>query len=133
MEEQHHAGVPLGRVVLGQGVPALNVLGGWPFDLVLQRLFQNVNDLLAPMGVLDYRRFRADVDARLDDLASGDAEILLEIGAPQSRRLLDRHAHSSSLTQGPERRPELGREQLRLFPGGEVAAPVDLVEVDEIR
>src|SRR5688572_23992883 len=31
----------------------------------------------------------------------------------------------------PERRPDLLREESRLFPGGEVAAPVDLVEVRE--
>jgi hypothetical protein len=35
--------------------------------------------------VLDGRRFRADVDAVLDDLAAGDAEIVpLEIGARDS-------------------------------------------------
>ena len=40
------------------------------------------------------RRFRADVHAVLDDLASGDAEIvLLEIGALDSRRLLLGAAH----------------------------------------
>src|SRR5687768_6095216 len=66
------------------------------FDLILQRPFQNVDDLFARMGVLDQRRFRADVDARLDHLASGDVEVvLLEIGAPESWRLLDRHDHSS--------------------------------------
>jgi hypothetical protein len=32
------------------------------------------------------------------------------------------------LAQGPERHPELLREQFRLLPGGEVAALVDLVE-----
>src|ERR1700751_3701538 len=31
-----------------------------------------------------------------------------------------------------ERRAQLGREQLRLLPGGEVAAFVDLVEIDEV-
>src|SRR5688572_6087551 len=31
----------------------------------------------------------------------------------------------------PERRPDLLREESRLLPGGEVAAPVDLVEVGE--
>jgi hypothetical protein len=36
------------------------------------------------------------------------------------------------LAQRLERRPDLGREQLGLFPGGEVAAPVHLVEIDEI-
>src|SRR5271169_5844923 len=35
------------------------------------------------------------------------------------------------LAERVERRPDLGREQLGLFPGGEVAAPVDLVEVGE--
>src|ERR671919_1120337 len=35
------------------------------------------------------------------------------------------------LAQGSERRPELLGEQLGLLPGGEVAAPVDLVEVGE--
>src|SRR4029450_9804885 len=34
--------------------------------------------------------------------------------------------------QGPEGGPELLREQLWLFPGGEVSALVDLVEVDEV-
>ena len=46
------------------------------------------------MLVLDERRFRADVDAVLDDLAPGDAEIvLLEIGTLDSRRLLLCAAH----------------------------------------
>src|ERR671914_2400018 len=34
--------------------------------------------------------------------------------------------------KGPERRSDLGGEELRLLPGGEVAAPVDLVEVGEV-
>src|SRR5512132_1940973 len=38
-----------------------------------------------------------------------------------------------SLTQGSERRPQLLREQLRLFPGSKVAALVDLVEVRDVR
>jgi len=36
------------------------------------------------------------------------------------------------LAQRRERRPDLGREQFGLFPGGEVAAPGGLVEVDEV-
>src|SRR5215472_1204459 len=36
------------------------------------------------------------------------------------------------LAQCPERRADLFGEQLRLFPGGEVAALVDLVVVDEV-
>src|SRR5919202_4477732 len=63
-------------------------------DLILQRPFQDIDDLFARMLVLDERRFRADVDAVLDDLASRDAEIvLLEIRAPDSRRLLLRAGH----------------------------------------
>ena len=38
----------------------------------------------------------------------------------------------SGLAQCPERRPHLLREQLWLFPGGEVAAPFGLVEVDQV-
>src|SRR5260370_14498402 len=36
------------------------------------------------------------------------------------------------LAQRPERRPHLGGEQVWLFPGGEVAAPVEGVVVDEV-
>src|SRR4029453_11996783 len=36
------------------------------------------------------------------------------------------------LAQGPKRRPDLLREQFRFLPGREVAALVDLVEVDEV-
>src|SRR5215469_10330570 len=36
------------------------------------------------------------------------------------------------LAQRLERRPHLGGEELGLFPGGEVAAPVELVVVDEV-
>src|SRR5919112_6540666 len=39
-----------------------------------------------------------------------------------------KHRHLAKL---PERRTDLAGEQLRLLPGGEVAAPVDLVEVAE--
>src|SRR5688572_15595640 len=38
-------------------------------------------------------------------------------------------ANTVHLAQRPERSPHLGREELRLLPGGEVAARVDLVEV----
>jgi hypothetical protein len=43
-----------------------------------------------------------------------------------------RRPDNSRLAQGPERGAELAREQLRLLPGGEVVAPVKLVEVDEL-
>jgi hypothetical protein len=58
--------------------------------------FEDVDDLFAGMGVLDERRFRAEVDACLDDLVAGDAEIvLLETGALDTWRLLRCH-HASS-------------------------------------
>src|SRR5262249_45736615 len=53
------------------------------------------------MRVLDRRRFRADPDALLDDLAPGGAEIvLLQIGAPQSRRLLHPPARRPAPVRG---------------------------------
>src|SRR4051794_31650821 len=56
----------------------------------------------------------------------------LLIGA--ARRLLDQTAGPSvpGSAQRSEGRAELFREELRLLPGGEVAAPVDFVEVDEL-
>src|SRR4030095_14227702 len=39
---------------------------------------------------------------------------------------------TAELAKGPERRPDLLREQLGFFPGGEVAALVGLVEVDQV-
>ena len=54
------------------------------------RPFEGADDLFARTGVLDRCRFGVDAGALLDDLASGDAEVvLLQTGAAQSRRLLD--------------------------------------------
>src|SRR5215208_7642060 len=63
---------------------------GWlSLELILQRSFEDVDDLFARMGMLEGRRVRADVHAVVEDFASGNAEIvLLEIGALDSRRLL---------------------------------------------
>ena len=47
------------------------------------------------------------------------------------RRDVQRRDHDA-LAQGPEPGAELFREELRLLPGGEVPALVDLVEVDEV-
>ena len=47
-----------------------------------------------------------------------------------SRQLL--RQFSDGLAQRSERLPQLGAEQLRLLPRGEVAASVDFVEVDEV-
>jgi hypothetical protein len=50
------------------------------------------------MCLLDERRFRADVDAGLDDLAPRHTEIVpLEISAPDARGLLVAAGHGSSL------------------------------------
>jgi len=50
------------------------------------------------MLVPDERRFRANVDAVLDDFAPGHAEVVpLEIGAPDPWRLLHGAAHVLSL------------------------------------
>jgi len=38
---------------------------------------------------------------------------------------------AACLAKSPERRSDLGAEELRLLPGGEVTALVDLVEVRE--
>ena len=60
-------------------------------DLIHQRAFEDIDDLFARMRVPGGRQSRRDVDAHLDDLASGDAEIVpLEIGARESRLLLRR-------------------------------------------
>src|ERR1043165_5816472 len=40
--------------------------------------------------------------------------------------------HRTNLAQRPERRPNFRRKDLRLFPRREVAALVDLIEVDEV-
>src|SRR5262245_58562550 len=65
-----------------------------PVDLILERAFEDVDDLLARMLVPDRRRFRAELDAVLDHMASWDGEIvLLQIRTPQSRRLLHWCAH----------------------------------------
>src|SRR5262249_32003735 len=65
---------------------------------------------------------------------------------PGDRPVLRRSGHSAAggaprswapaargAADGPKSLPQLRREQLRLFPGGEVPSLVDLVEVDEGR
>src|SRR5262245_57841328 len=61
-------------------------------DLILQRAFEDIDDLFARMPVPRERHSRVEVDSHLDDLASGDAEIVpLEIGAFDSRLLRRGH------------------------------------------
>src|SRR5260370_31518837 len=50
-----------------------------------------------------------------------------ESGAHLARRVL-----LIRLTQRPERSSELRREELRLFPGGEVSALVDFVKINQV-
>jgi len=67
----------------GQGVPGVTRPRRLSLNLILQRPFDDVDDLFARMGVLDRWCFEADLDPLLDDLAPGDAEIvLLQLGAP---------------------------------------------------
>jgi hypothetical protein len=81
-----------------QDVAGFERRGRPALDPVLQRPFEDVDDLFARMLVPDEWRLRANVDAVLDDLASGDAQIVpLEVGAPDPRRLLHGAAHVSSL------------------------------------
>jgi hypothetical protein len=57
-------------------------------DLILQRTFEYVCNLFARVPVPAKRRFRIELDPHLDDLTSGDAEIVpLELGAPDARLL----------------------------------------------
>jgi hypothetical protein len=98
-------------------------------DLVPQRPFEDVDDLFTRMGVPDRCRFGAYVDALLDDLSSGRAEIvLLQFGAPQSRRLLDPSARAAGvLGRAHHASPGYGRDDVKAFtaachhPGGVVS------------
>src|SRR5262249_34434289 len=96
-----------------------------PLHLVLQRPFEDIDDLFARMHVPDRRHVRADHHAVLDDLASRHAEIvLLEIGPLESRGLRSHHVppqlsvlSSSTLYEGS---PVAGSSRngalLRAFP-----------------
>ena len=56
------------------------------------------------MPVLAERHSRVEVDAHLDDLASGDAEIVpLEIGALDSRLLCARHLQHQTASDDQHR------------------------------
>src|SRR5918999_947001 len=59
----------------------------WPaVEAILERAFDHIHDLFARVAVPGEHHAGGDVDARLDELASGDAQIVpLEIGALDSR------------------------------------------------
>src|SRR5215470_15990797 len=69
---------------------------------------------------LAYGQFRTAGDEETARLAIGESLAIAFI------------VRADWLAQRLERCPELLAEDLRLFPGGEVAAPAGLVEVDEV-
>src|SRR5579862_1459806 len=67
-------------------------------DLVLKRPFQDVDDLFTRMLVPKKWGVGADFDPVLDDLPSGNAEVvLLDVGASESGRLWSGGAHVNLL------------------------------------
>src|SRR5271157_4179775 len=73
-------------------------------DLILQRAFEDIDDLFARMPVLGELHSRVELHARLDDLASGDAEIVpLEIGALDSRLLRPRYVQRQTASNDQHR------------------------------
>jgi len=61
-------------------------------DLVLERALEDINDLLAWVRVLAERHARSELDAHLNNLASGDAEVMpLEVSALDARLVGRRH------------------------------------------
>ena len=72
--------------------PGLSVTGGLPSTCVLQRTFEDVDNLFAWMRVPAECHPGVELDAHLDDLASRSGKIVpLEIGAPDARLLRPRH------------------------------------------
>src|SRR5882672_3537480 len=74
-----------------------------PLDLILERALEDINDLFARMGVLAERYSRSKVDAHLDGLASGDAEIVPLQGGALDSRLLSRGSVRPQNGSGYER------------------------------
>src|SRR4051812_42477406 len=63
-----------------------------------------------------------------------DEALLAAVGGCEGRALACAAAQieaSGRLAEWSEGSAEFGAEELRLFPGGEMAAPIDLVEVDQ--
>src|SRR6202012_3174572 len=57
------------------------------FELIFQRAREHVDDLLAGMAMAGERHAWLDIDARLNGLMSGNAEVLaLQVGARAARR-----------------------------------------------
>src|ERR1044071_3613256 len=90
-----------------------------PADLVFQRAFEDVDDLLAWVRVQGSGLSGQDLDDRLDRLVSGDAEVVpLQIDAP-GRRLLRWRRLQFEDGYGDQRRrgDDLSRFHLNPHPG----------------
>ena len=88
-------------------------------DLVLQRRpFENIDDLFTGMRVPGGRHPRVEFDDRLNDLASGDAEIVpLEIDASDSCLLRPRHVQNQTARDDDRRHYHHSRRShVNLFP-----------------
>ena len=99
--------------------PGLSVTGGFPSTSVLQRRpFENIDDFFTRMRVPDGRHPRVEFDDRLDDLASGDAEIVpLEIDAYDSCLLRPRHVQNQTARDDDRRHHRHSRRShVNLFP-----------------
>src|SRR3954465_14690709 len=66
----------------------------------------------------------------IDECSSGFRSMLQRLHG--SRRAQRAPKSSDRFAEESERLSELGTEELRLFPRGEVSAPVDLMEVDQV-
>src|SRR5882672_6220978 len=75
-----------------------------PLDLILERALEDINDFFARMGVLAEGDSRSKVDAPLDGLASGDAEIVLLQVGPLDSGLLSRGSVRRQNGSGYKRR-----------------------------
>src|SRR5262249_3418921 len=71
-----------------QDVAGLERHGRLALDLILERAFEDIDDLFSRMRMPGERNSRRELNAHLDNLASGDTEIVpLEIATLDSRLL----------------------------------------------
>ena len=71
-----------------QGLTGLERHRWLALELILQRTFEDIGDLRARMRVVAERHARGKIDAHLDDLVSGDIQIVpQDIGARDSSLL----------------------------------------------
>src|SRR5215470_2674639 len=93
-------------------VPGLERHRRLALDVILERAVEDIDDLFARMGVPAEGYARVDVDAHLDGLASGHAEIVpLQVGSLDSRLLRPRHRQRKDAC-GDQRRYRNGPRHL---------------------